>query len=255
MADVDVLLRAQGLHGKILDDVERIIGERYVALGSWSDDRIAQFVAEVEAILGPAQARMAAIADATMARLAGDGPVGVPVEVYSNVRALDLADQYRRPFVKTWTALSKGDDLDQAVDAGRHQAATMAKTDTQIAYRNSAHHVVTNQPRIVGYRRVLTGASCKFCAAASTKRYKREALMPLHSHCDCGIAPIIDTRDPGAVINRETLANLKSQGPDYWKQNGFVDEKGLPIDPENVPASSVTVGHEAELGPVLIPAA
>lgn len=139
--------------------------------------------------------------------------------------------------------------------------------------------------QIVGYRRVLTGKSCMFCAAASTQIYglpglRREklndsnsvllangrrrrvipqarqygpasGLMPLHAHCDCSVAPVFIGWDPAYSLNAQVLSNLKSQGKGYWKQRGFVDNDGNPLDPTAVPdALGASVDHP-EVGPVL----
>ncbi len=79
--------------------------------------------------------------------------------------------------------------------------------------------------------------------------------MPLHTHCDCGVAPIIGDRDPGVTANRARLKALKARGPDYWKQSGFVDEAGLPVDPTKLPTTLARIEHNAEVGPVLNTAA
>lgn len=105
--------------------------------------------------------------------------------------------------------------------------------------------------RVIGYRRVLTGRSCVFCAAAATKVYRRGDLMPLHAHCDCGVAPIYGTGDPGKVVNRGVLLELKKRGPEYWRQRGFVDDAGRPIDPTDVPERFGRVTENPDIGPVL----
>lgn len=105
--------------------------------------------------------------------------------------------------------------------------------------------------QIVGYRRVLTGKSCMFCAAASTRVYSRGDLMPLHAHCDCSVAPVFVGADPSFALNSQVLSNLQSQGKGYWKQRGFVDNDGNPLDPTAVPdALGASVDHP-EVGPVL----
>jgi hypothetical protein len=103
---------------------------------------------------------------------------------------------------------------------------------------------------VVGYRRVLTGKSCMFCAAAATKIYRRGDLAPLHAHCDCAVAPVFLGADVGLGLNRQVLDNLKAQGKGYWKQRGFVDNDGNPLDPTDVPDSIGRVSVNSEIGPV-----
>lgn len=105
--------------------------------------------------------------------------------------------------------------------------------------------------RVVGYRRVLTGRSCMLCAAAATRIYRRGDLMPLHAHCDCAVAPVYSSSDPGRAANRALLGQLKKRGRDYWKQRGFVDNEGRPIDPTAIPARFGRATPNLEVGPVL----
>jgi hypothetical protein len=109
---------------------------------------------------------------------------------------------------------------------------------------------VTEIRPIVGYRRVLTGKSCMFCAAAATKVYGRGDLAPLHAHCDCSVTPVFLGADVGLDLNRQVLDNLKAQGKGYWKQRGFVDNDGNPIDPTEIPADAGRTVLNPEVGPV-----
>ncbi len=47
---------------------------------------------------------------------------------------------------------------------------------------------------------------------ASTQRYNSDNLMPLHTFCDCGVAPITGDVDPGRVVNEQLLRQLKESG-------------------------------------------
>jgi hypothetical protein len=110
--------------------------------------------------------------------------------------------------------------------------------------------VLEQDDRIHFYRRVLTGRSCMFCATASTQRYRGSDLMPLHGRCDCAVAPIFGDEDPGQVINHQVLSKLKAKGPGYWKERGFVDANGDPIEPGR--EGPVAVRQHGELGPTLV---
>ena len=67
--------------------------------------------------------------------------------------------------------------------------------------------------RIIGYRRTLTGGGCTFCTLASQQTYSTEDLMPLHRDCDCGVAPIYATADPGRDVNQKFGSIDKSDEP------------------------------------------
>lgn len=149
----------------------------------------------------------------------------------------------------------------QTIADERRRLAQLSRTDPTIdiaAERRrlaELRQVVLDEPAevrpIVGYRRVLTGKSCMFCAAAATKIYRRGDLAPLHSGCDCSVAPVFLGADVGLGLNRQVLDNLKAQGKGYWKQRGFVDNDGNPLDPTDVPESLGRVSVNSEIGPVL----
>lgn len=165
-------------------------------------------------------------------------------------RNVDLDEVYYRGVVSARAAISEGRTYTEAMTAGRARAVASASTDVVLAQRAVMSRAVDGT-RIVGYRRTLTGVSCALCASASTQRYTRSSLMPIHSHCDCGVAPIIGSRDPGHVINEPLLADLKSAGkatgdPDYWRSRKFkVDEDGT------IRLPGIAIHHHGELGPVL----
>jgi hypothetical protein len=141
----------------------------------------------------------------------------------------------------------------EALEMGSQRADQLASTDVALAQRQATLEVVGADDRIVGYRRVLTGRSCAFCATASTQRYHKRQLMPLHSRCDCGVAPIFGTADPGQVINRKLLTDLRKAAKetgtarkDYWRNRHVtIEEDGTVRLPE------VKVHQHGELGPVL----
>jgi len=124
---------------------------------------------------------------------------------------------YTRPTITARAALANGKPWVDAMAAGRARAASNAETDIMLTQR-AAFGLVTGeatggpQSLIQGYRRTLTGASCTLCRVASTQRYTRGDLMPIHSHCDCGIAPIIGATDPGRLLNEQLHRELVDSG-------------------------------------------
>ena len=237
-------------HDFVLAEVERYVNGAWASLSAYDEAQVAEFAAAIEAFLPAAQQTVASSVDAMVALMTESSPVGVPAGLVTNVRGIPTAEEFRRPFIQLWGGLRDGGDyLDLVAKAG-DRAAKMAVTDTQIAMRSAMDHVASKNPQVVGYRRVLTPPSCMFCAAAATKTYGGRHLMPLHTSCDCKVAPIIGTRDPGKVANQQLLENLKAQGPDYWKKKGFVDSHGLPLDPTKVGELPVRVSH-GDIGLIL----
>lgn len=98
------------------------------------------------------------------------------------------------------------------------RAERMVSQDITAANRNT-HNLAINhksvEKKIAGFRRVVhpelaeSGRSCGLCIVASTHRYTKRDLLPIHSGCNCGIAEIykIDGEefDPGDQINYADL--------------------------------------------------
>ncbi|MDF1596957.1 MAG: hypothetical protein P1T08_12835 [Acidimicrobiia bacterium] len=157
---------------------------------------------------------------------------------------------YRRPFVRTWTALSAGASWSDAVGQGRNTVGMLADTDTQLAARNAAQAVTSQSSRIVGYQRVLApGKNCGLCIVASTQRYSSEDLMPIHSNCGCTVEPLFGTRAPSRIIDGDSLSLVKDQLRSADLPYTREAMSRLRIDTDTLPAVSI-VSH-GELGPTL----
>jgi hypothetical protein len=167
----------------------------------------------------------------------------------------DPLDVYSRPAITGRNAMAKGDSWQQAMDKAERRAITTAETDVALTNRSAAQEAMENRG-VRFYRRTLTGRSCVFCATASTQRYRTGELMPLHPRCDCGVAPIFGDRDPGQVLNRDLLQEIKrGDVPSYWDQKGFVEETDegfvFEIGGKRTILRTNTVTH-GELGPTLV---
>lgn len=218
------------------------------------DDVAADRFTNVAATLSlSAQTQTAANVDGYLALLYGDSPTGLDAANVTGpaVRAgATPEDVYHRAIVTARTGISEGLGYVEAMRQGRRRALDAAQTDVALTQRATMAQVGTRRG-IVGYRRVLTGKSCALCGTASTQRYKTGTLMPLHTSCDCGVAPIIGDKDPGHIINKPLLNDLKAAGrqvpdPDYWRSRHItVDADGTVTLPK------IAVHEHGELGPVL----
>lgn len=182
-------------------------------------------------------------------------PLAGEIDVSSLRGGTEPLAVYARPVITARTALAAGKTWAQAMAEARARAVSAAETDVMLAQRATMDAWVEAE-RVAGYRRVLTGRSCMYCATASTQRYRRGELMPLHSHCDCGVAPILGSHDPGHVVNRRLLRQLKQAGgSSYWKSSGYVAEHadgGFVVDVAGKHQQlEVAVHQHGELGPVL----
>lgn len=258
MTAEQVVARYQATYGRIRADVAARVVALWGAYGGLDDASADRFVAAVVPVVEGAQGATAALVAGYMAVLSrvaiGEAEV-IPVRpadvTTEALRGVPAAEVYRRPIITARTAISEGKSFVEAVAAGQDRLEQIADTDIAMAQRQATLQVVGANDRMTGYRRVLTGRSCAFCATASTQRYHRRQLAPLHVRCDCGVAPIFGDADPGAVINRKLLKDIKvaaKQGGkgDYWTSRHFaVDADGSIKFPE------VKVHQHGELGPVL----
>lgn len=258
MTPLEQLRRYQQAYAALRAETVRRMLILWDRVGGVSDEDAERFVASaVPQVTGAelAAARLAIANIAILARLAtGNGrEAPVPTDEVSGaaLRGIEPAEVYLRPIITVRTALAAGKSLSDAVRLGRQRAGVLAETDVILAQRAATRSAVERDKRIVGYRRVLTGKSCLFCATASTQRYRRGDLMPIHPRCDCATSPIFGSADPGRVINQNLLADLKSRGPKYWQQQGFVGADGSPIEPGSA-ATPVIIRNHGELGPVLV---
>jgi hypothetical protein len=178
-----------------------------------------------------------------------------------DVRGITSEVEWQRPIVEARMAIARENPFDEAIRRGRQRAADLARADVMLTQRATTAAALSADSRVVGYRRVLTGVSCVFCATVSTQRYKSSELMPVHQHCDCTVAPIIGTEDPGRVVNADLLDRLRTLGPQYWMQRGYgVDEDGNVFVRANSTSNEwsdrltpqVAVREHGEFGPVLV---
>lgn len=164
-----------------------------------------------------------------------------------------------RPFREVYKALAKGKSMTEAVSAGGARARILAQTDVQLARRQASLFARRDNDNIVGFIRVLTGAeSCGLCYVASTQRYNKRNLSPIHPGCDCGELPIYGDTDPGRVIDQynldrvheafETRFGVADPGARNLDIGKFVEYKdGV----RQADFTLVSVRDHGELGPVL----
>ena len=228
------------------------LSSAFTALGSWRDEDFDRFLPLALGLVTGAQMQSARLQVAfyqQMAQLAGENfiaPVVNPADYTSEVlrNGVPATTVYRRPFVDVYRALDNGKSLTQAIEAGALRISSIASTDVQLARRNAGFQARSRNDRIVGYARTLTGAeNCALCYVASTQRYTRGELLPIHPGCDCGEMPIYGTQDPGQVINE---ARLEATHEAVEERFGISDRGARAIDYRNI-----MVREHGELGPLL----
>lgn len=241
------------LRERVISFVERAWG----SLDSWRDADIDRFVRAVVPVIEAGQVQTAALTDAYLAAVESTitglpvRPVGIPANLVVDeaVRGVTTDVVYSRTGPTVWTALSQGAPVSVAVEKGLQRAVSMATTDLQLAKTHASRHVISKKDGVAGYRRVLEGAkSCGLCIVASTQRYHRDRLLPIHGGCDCGVLPIYGDRDPGQVIDPGTLSGVHDRISERF--GSFTDTAR---GGDGVPAyRDVLVAHEhSEIGPIL----
>ena len=221
-------------------------------LGSWRDADVDRYLKQIGPALTGVKLKAAKSSVAfykAMADLTGQD-FTQPVITASDLTTKALRNGagtslvYNRPFVDLRTALSKGQSMTQAIEAGAKRAEYLASTEVQLARRNAGLKARGANDKIVGYIRTLTGMeNCALCYVASTQRYTRGELMPIHPGCDCGEMPIYGTQDPGQVINE---LRLDATHQSVATRFGVSDAGAREID-----YRAIKITEHGEMGPML----
>lgn len=208
----------------------------------------------IEAITPRVTAGQLRIADLTRAYLAqcarelGWKVVLPPIDQdeIRSARGVDPRVVYRRPAVDVYTALAAGKPLPQAAAEGRLRLTQLIGGDMQLAKVHASRQSMRGYPEEGQfYRRVLTGReNCALCVVASTQRYYRGDLLPIHPGCDCDVQPL----PPGLAVNQVIDEDLLEQVHQITADRlGVSDRGGRTPDYRKL----LTVSEHGEYGPTL----
>ncbi|MET9126890.1 hypothetical protein, partial [Streptomyces sp. NPDC004528] len=162
-----------------------------------------------------------------------------------SLRGVDPYEVYERPFTEIYTALSNGTPLDSAVSQGAHRLETLVKTDLQLARTHTVRDVGDDLPKFTYTVRELQGEyDCALCMIASTQRYHKRDLAPIHPGCDCLVKTVTADYDPGQVIDEERLEQIHDA---VEAAIGTFDRGGRAVDYRKIIVSR----EHGEIGPVL----
>lgn len=223
----------------------------FAAASSFRDADADRFVAQAVPVALGAQRSVVALTAAFQARMLSDltggaaaaPPVALEWVSGAALRGVDPAEVYRRPFVEIYRRLAEDKSLTEAVTAGQRRAQSIAATDLQLAVVRTSQVVMDDQWAPQFFVRELTGdENCGLCVLASTQRYRRGDLLPIHPGCDC-----VPRMRPGAapqVIDPELLAAAHTAIDERF---GASDPGGRAPDYRKV----ILVREHGELGPVL----
>lgn len=242
----------QTLSGRLLDSAGVTAREAFLSLPDWRDENVAGFVSTMSNTLTATKRQAAKLAVAFYSEIAKlDGktftPPVIPADTLSTSTLRNGADQvqvYSRPFVDMRTALGAGKTFSDALEAGAFRAQDLARTEVQLARRGAGLVARKGNKNIVGYLRVLSGSeNCALCYVASTQRYHKADLQPIHPGCDCGEQPIYGSTDVGQVIDQTRLDAVHEAVGDRFE----VSDRGA----RSIDYSKIAIRQHGELGPVL----
>lgn len=228
------------------------VGRSWSGMGSWRSGDIKGFQKAALPILQAGQRQVVSLTTTYLERLyreIADESVRVPIDfdkvTGKALRGVDPVDVYERPFKDVWTAIANGEPLDVAVDRGRNRLNTLVKTDLQLARTHTAREVADEMPAVTYTIREPIGEyNCALCLVASTQRYEKKKLMPIHPGCDCLVKIITAATDPGQVIDEERLQAIHAA---VEAALGTSDRGGRAVD-----YRQIVVQHtHGEIGPVL----
>jgi len=239
--------------GRLISAAGALAANTYLNLGSWRDGDATRYVSFMERALGGIKRQASSLTVGYYREIARNEGQAFRA---ANIPASDLTTKtlrlgadattvYTRPFVDTWTALKAGKSVTEAIQAGAFRARSLATTEVQLAKRNAGLSARNANDRIVGFIRTLSGAeNCALCYVASTQRYRRGDLLPIHPGCDCGEQPIYGTEDPGQIINEQLLEATHDA---IETRFGFSERSGR----GELDYRLIEVRDHGELGPLL----
>lgn len=186
--------------------------------------------------------------------LLGEDFSDVPVNLLDVMKQLrggvPLSEVYVRPFVNYWTALKSQTggpgSLEDALSSGANRFRQLVDSDIDRLSDFTGIEKFANEHGIVGYRRVLVGpVNCALCIVASTQRYHKRQLKPMHPRCDCTVAPVLSFESDGdQVLDGQLLDQIHR---DVQEKFGDSDRSGRAIDYRKI----LSVREHGELGPQL----
>ncbi|MFB6875676.1 hypothetical protein [Streptomyces sp. NPDC056323] len=241
--------RYDALSGSLRDRLISFVLSAFDSLGSYRDADAAAFIERVLPVVLATQQQMGQITDAYLSAMIADmlGSAAAPagVQLDAALRGVAPAEVYTRPFVTTWTALSKGKAYADAVAEGRTRLLSITETDLQLARTQSARtSMERGGARFFRRRLNKSSGTCALCVIASTQRYRVENLMPIHPGCHCKPEPLPGNRDPGHVIDEQLLKDAHDA---IARDLGESDRGGRAPDYRNV----IITRQHGEYGPLL----
>lgn len=204
MAESREVLAYQAAVEQVRARLVRVAGAVWGGLGSYRDSDIDRLV---RLVVPHVRAGQVQVANLTAAYFRSVGATSnVDVAAVTGGRGVPAEEVYRRPGVTVYTELSQGKLVGEAIAAGGERLVSLVMTDLQMAKVRQAQRSLSSAGAH-GFRRVLSGhENCALCVIASTQRYHRGDLLPIHPGCDCSVDTLPKGWNPDVqVIDRQLL--------------------------------------------------
>ncbi|MFI2213042.1 hypothetical protein [Streptomyces sp. NPDC020141] len=237
--------------GRVWSGVLSRVGRAWTDLGSWRDADVSRFQQTVLPVVIAGQRQVASLTASYLETLYREidaehrTDLNLDAVTGAALRGVDPEVIYRRPFTEMRRALSTDVPLDVAVDRGAHRLKTITTTDLQLARTHTAREVASRQPGVTYTIRELYGEyDCALCMIASTQRYHKEDLLPIHPGCDCIVKTVTSDYDPGQVVDEARLTRIHEL---VEEATGRSDRGGRAVDYRQI----IIAREHGEIGPVL----
>jgi len=247
----DITAGYQQLSASYVQDAGEIASSSFRNLGQWRDEDIFLYIEQISPPLSGIKrnASTSAIAYhekfAQLSNKSFTRPSLDDLDLSTSAlrNGVNVKEVYSRPFVQMRMALAKGDSFTDALSLGSRTADSFARTEIQLSRRQASLFARRANDNIVGFLRTLSGnENCALCYVASTQRYNKGDLLPIHPACDCGEMPIYGDSDPGQVIDQQLLD----------KSHEAVGQRfGIDVGGRNPDYRKITIHDHGEMGPML----
>jgi hypothetical protein len=245
---------------QIRDRTLAMTAARWDASPAYRDADIDRLISQIMPQVQAGQLATATLTNAYIGQAAAltGTPWGATVDrdAILGYRGVDSRDVYRRGAVTLYTALSNGSTFDAAVAYGLDRMVSIVATELQQAKNRQAQRSLEDSG-FYGYRRVISGLeNCALCVIASTQRYQKDTLMPIHPGCDCGVEPVRGdgpgtVLDPDLLESTHRLIDQKLGGTDRGARDLVLDKVSSAGKPISDFTDLIVVNNHGELGPTL----
>lgn len=244
---IQAVMGADSLHSRMVAMLMEALGAIWGSFDGWYDDdavtRAAKLAAEAETRALKQIYEIAAASARELMNQVDAPPTSEAPAGFEYPRPVDPVQVWKRPAEQYRYALSEGKSEVEALDTALQRATHIGKDNAQLTKRNAQIVQMRRSGKVIGYRRVIhpelsKSGVCGLCIVAADRIYSKDDLAPIHGGCNCSVAPVTKSNDPGLSLNREDLDALyeAAQGNDY----------------KNLKNIRVTSYEHGELGPVLV---